>query len=434
MFVPIPGRSGRARLLVLPVVFLATLLVVSCSKDSWRSGTLELVEGYSEAANYYMPSRSPLQTEPVETLVAEPEYQGTPLYGSYTLGDGEDNTISYALDHQEGTASLFYLDLNNNEDLTDDGNGSWDNVSDRTNTITATIMVPFARGGDLPLEFFFYFFNEGDPMERGVLFTRSNCRVGEIRLSGTKYKFAMVENDNDGVFDMRDAETDEIVPGIIGFTIDLNGDGEMSAQSGSPEHYQLGEAFNVDGKSYEIADVSPRGEWIEFKLAAVEVEPRPYIEVGYTAPDFAQEDCLGNMINLKEYIKDYKVVLLDFWATWCGPCIAELPNVLAVFEEYGDQGFGVLGVSLDLAPDPENPAEFQKTAEQVRAFMDEEGMDWPTTYDGLYWNNAVSTQYRVNGIPATFLLDSEGKIHYMDLRGEALGEAVKAMLEEAGGE
>jgi len=434
MFVPIHGRSARARLLVIPAVFLATLMVVSCSSDSWRSGALELVEGYDQAATYYMPSRSPVQAEPVETLVAEPDYQGTPLYGSYTIGDGEDNTFSYVLDHQEGSASLFYLDLNNNEDLTDDGDGGWDEVSDATNRITTTLMVPFERGGELPLQFFFYFFNTRDPMELGVLYTRSSSRVGEIRLSGTTYRIAIVENDNNGVFDMKDAEADTILPGIIGFTIDLNGDGEMSSSSGSPENYRLGEAFNVGGKSYEIADVSPRGEWIEFQLAAEEVEPRLYIEVGHTAPSFAQEDCRGNMIELEEYVKDYKVVLLDFWATWCGPCIAELPNVLAVFEEYRDQGFGVLGVSLDLAPDPDNPAEFQKTAEQVRAFMDEMEMDWPTTYDGLYWNNAVSRYYRVNSIPATFLLDSEGKIHYVNVRGEALGEAVKAMLEEAGGQ
>lgn len=433
MYVPIHGRSARTRLLVVPVVFLATLMVVSCSTDSWRSGALELVDGYDEAANYYMPSRSPVQTEPVETLVREPDYQGTPLYGSYTIGEGEDNTFSYVLDHQEGTASLFYLDLNNNEDLTDDGDGGWDQVSEATNRITTTLMVPFERGGELPMQFFFYFFNTRDPMDLGVLYTRSNSRIGEIRLSGTTYRIAIVENNNDGIFDMRDAEADTILPGIIGFTIDLNGDGEMLSSSGSPENYRLGEAFSVGGKSYEIADVSPRGEWIEFRLADEEVEARPYIEVGFAAPAFAQEDCRGNMIELEEYVKDYKVLLLDFWATWCGPCIEELPNVLAVFEEYKDQGFGVLGISLDLAPDPENPAEFQKSAEQVRAFMDEMEMDWPTTYDGLYWNNAVSRIYRVSGIPATFLLDSEGKIRYKNVRGEALGEAVKAMLEEAGG-
>ncbi|MFC1529081.1 peroxiredoxin family protein, partial [Gemmatimonadota bacterium] len=121
-----------------------------------------------------------------------------------------------------------------------------------------------------------------------------------------------------------------------------------------------------------------------------------------------------------------------FWATWCGPCLEELPNVLAVFEEYRDQGFGVLGISLDLAPDPDDPQDGQMTAEQVRAFMDERGMDWPTTYDGLYWSNAVADIYRVNGIPATFLLDSEGIIRYKNVRGEALGEAVRAMLEGEG--
>ncbi len=435
MFQHISIRTTAVRTSAIPMLLLASLLVVACSNNSWRSEALELVEGASEAANYYSPSRSPLLDEPVETLVAEPDYQGTPRYGSYTIGEGADNTFSYVLDHQEGSASLFYLDLNNNEDLTDDGDGGWDRVSDATNVTSRTVQVSFADGEELPLQFSFYFFNARPldaQMALGVLYYRANSRVGEIKLAGETYRIGIIENNNNGLFDMRDAEADTILPGIIGFTIDFNQDGNMLASGGSPEHYRLGEAFYLAGKSYEIADVSPKGEWIEFRLSEEEAEPRPYIEVGYASPAFAQEDCQGNMIELGEYVKDYKVLLLDFWATWCGPCIAELPNVLAVFEEYRDQGFGVLGISLDLAPDPDNPAPFQKTAEQVRAFMDEMEMDWPTTYDGLYWSNAVADIYRVNGIPATFLLDSEGIIRYKNVRGDALGEAVKAMLEGEG--
>ncbi|MFC1539959.1 TlpA family protein disulfide reductase [Gemmatimonadota bacterium] len=435
MFLRIPARTTAVRLSVIPVLLLVSLLVVSCSKNTWRSGALELVEGYNEAGGYYSPSRSPLLDEPVETLVAEPDYQGTPRYGSYTIGEGEDNILSYVLDHQEGTASLFYLDLNNNEDLTDDGDGGWDNVSDNTNMVTRTVQVSFADGDVLPMQFFFYFFNTRPldvQMQQGVLYARSNSRLGEITLAGETYRIGIAENNNNGIFDMRDAETDTILPGIIGVVIDFNQDGVLLPGGDSPEHSRLGEAFNVGGKSYEIADVSPKGEWIEFRLSDEEVEPKPYIEVGYAAPAFAQEDCEGNMIELEEYVKDYEVLLLDFWATWCGPCLEELPNVLAVFEEYRDQGFGVLGISLDLAPDPDDPQDGQMTAEQVRAFMDERGMDWPTTYDGLYWSNAVADIYRVNGIPATFLLDSEGIIRYKNVRGEALGEAVRAMLEGEG--
>ncbi len=155
-------------------------------------------------------------------------------------------------------------------------------------------------------------------------------------------------------------------------------------------------------------------------------------EIGNTAPDFSQDDSRGNTISLKEYLKDYDVLLVDFWATWCGPCIAEIPNVKAVYEKYSDQGFGILGVSLDLAPDAGNPQQGQKTAEDVRAFMDELGMSWTTTYDGLWWRNAVVEQYQINSIPATLLLDSEGVIRYKNLRGGELERAVKKMLKGSG--
>ena len=108
-----------------------------------------------------------------------------------------------------------------------------------------------------------------------------------------------------------------------------------------------------------------------------------------------------------------KVVLLDFWATWCGPCRVELPNVLSVYREFHDRGFEILGVSLD---------EDEKT---LKDFLKEQGMTWPQFFDG---KKEVSTLYEVRAIPATFLLNKEGKIHRVGLRGEAVGRAVEKLL------
>jgi len=113
-----------------------------------------------------------------------------------------------------------------------------------------------------------------------------------------------------------------------------------------------------------------------------------------------------------------KVVLIDFWATWCGPCMAELPNVLATYKKYHDKGFEILGISLDRAEDEQ----------KLKDTMAAKGMTWPQYYDGKFWKNEVAVAYGIQSIPATYLLDRNGKIIRKGLRGPALGNAVAKAL------
>ena len=111
-----------------------------------------------------------------------------------------------------------------------------------------------------------------------------------------------------------------------------------------------------------------------------------------------------------------KVVLVDFWATWCGPCVAELPNVLAAYKKYHDKGFEIVGVSLD------------KDKDKLTGFIKEKGMTWGQYFDGKGWENKVSTSFGINSIPATFLLGRDGKIAAKDLRGDALDKKLAELL------
>ena len=132
------------------------------------------------------------------------------------------------------------------------------------------------------------------------------------------------------------------------------------------------------------------------------------IPVGGEAPDFAQPSPEGKNISLASLRG--KVVLIDFWASWCKPCRMEMPNVKRVYQEYHNKGFEILGVSLD-----------RDKAAWTGAIAQDE-LPWKHVSDLGFWNNAAAQQYGVSSIPYTVLVDREGKVLAKNLRGPALEE------------
>ncbi len=130
--------------------------------------------------------------------------------------------------------------------------------------------------------------------------------------------------------------------------------------------------------------------------------------------ELAFTDTKGKDVDMSK-MKD-KVVLVDFWATWCGPCIAEMPNVIAAYEKYHDKGFEVIGISLD------------ETKQPLVEFTEGRGMTWPQYFDGKGWENEIAQRYGIKSIPATFLVGKDGKIIASNLRGTQLEEAVEKEL------
>jgi peroxiredoxin len=138
------------------------------------------------------------------------------------------------------------------------------------------------------------------------------------------------------------------------------------------------------------------------------------VAVGEVAPDFTLNDPAGNPVQLSSLRG--KFVLIDFWASWCGPCRQENPNVVRMYDKFKDKGFSIYGVSLD------------KEANAWKAAIKKDNLTWLHGSDLKFWNSAVAQTYGVSAIPATYLLDKEGKVIAKNLRGAALEAKLAELL------
>ncbi|MXN90560.1 redoxin domain-containing protein [Flavobacterium sp. Sd200] len=172
----------------------------------------------------------------------------------------------------------------------------------------------------------------------------------------------------------------------------------------SKEGKQIGEYF-VEYEKQKNATPQPQ---------ETESTPAVGVKVGDIAPDFSAPTPDGKTLSLKQAMG--KVTIIDFWASWCKPCRAENPNVVALYNELHGKGLNIIGVSLD-----------KEAAAWKKAIADDK-LTWNHISNLKFWDDAIAKQYGVQGIPATFILDASGKVIAKDLRGAELKAKVQELL------
>lgn len=154
----------------------------------------------------------------------------------------------------------------------------------------------------------------------------------------------------------------------------------------------------------------------EGQLLASEIAIAKLVGIGKQAPSFSQPDTEGNPIHLADFKGKY--VLIDFWASWCGPCRADNPNLVKAYHAFKDKNFTILGVSLDKEG---------KKQDWLNA-IEKDGLPWQQVSDLTGWKSEVAAMYGIKAIPQNFLIDPNGKIVAKNLHGNALEKKLKELL------
>ena len=396
----------------IPVLFAAgvvTPLAVDLALDDFKPISIQLQllsSGAMPKLNGYMPQRLTLFSERPATIKQLPANLSAPLFGVLSIGPKESPLkIGLGVDEPEGKPARLFVDVNANGDLRDDPAAAWTSRSRKEEDGKesawydggADVLINYGKD-KASLHLAMYRIDNRDPA-RGdwpFLFYYSDyAREGEVTLGGQKFHVLLADHLATGDFRGKDDDPRFLGRSWVDLCFDFNGDGHFDPD----ERFDVRKPFNIGGTTYEIAGLTASGATLKLEKSAKTVAERKARRAPKAiekAISFKAKTTEGEDVDFPAGYKG-KLVVLDFWATWCGPCVAELPHLTAAYEKFHAKGLEVLGISLDQAD----------AEKELAAFTKKKKMPWPQVYDGKFWQAEVAKLYHVDSIPRAFLVDGD---------------------------
>lgn len=358
--------------------------------------------GVTQRMGGYRPLRAMMSDE-AKGIEKRPEGLEAAHYGRIEI---EGQSWAFILNEPEDGNASLYIDTNNDGDLTNDPEVKWTSRAQgdyKTYNGSGEVELSKGKNGSIGL----YRFDPKDPqraqLKDALMYFIDFGTEYQMEIDGKEFK----------TFSAGPLAPNGALP------MDRNGDGRTSRNY---EMVRLGVPFNFTGKTYVLELADGKLSLSKSDKEIPEMPLPPDLRIGKKALEFSATTMDGKEVN---FPKDYKgkLVMLDFWATWCGPCIGEIPNMKKAYEAHHENGFEILGISFD-QPNME---------EKVKDFLENREMPWAQIYEGKFWDTTLGKMHDVSGIPFVLLVDGDsGEIlgTAQELRGEKLSDFIAEQLEK----
>ncbi|NUN48250.1 MAG: TlpA family protein disulfide reductase [Candidatus Brocadiae bacterium] len=349
------------------------------------------------------------QEAPFEKIAKVPAFRAKPQWGQILLKAGTDRSIAVVLDDAGPGEALMYVDANNNEDLTDDGDPAKE-YSKEGRSLGKYWKLQIERG-KAKSDYQMYVWYLRDNAKKFNAYRGMDWWEGTATLAGETVRFGIVDLNSDAMF----SDLDQLA-----LSVDYNRDGRLDGERDSNERFEGTEPFPAGGRGWVIKSCSESGDEVVLAEHTEPVALRPSLGAGAPAPDFTGTDAEGNDVSLSSFLG--RVVLVQFWSTTSHETTLALDRHKELWNQYRLRGYTILGVNLDV------------DAEKAKEYAVEHGMDWPIVYDGGMLEGPIAKLYRTYTWPRLYLLDADGIIRDNMVQPTELGKLLEEMLSDADAE